>query len=84
MRCCAILTTGIDPNNWYQSQAVSELGGVKTRRKSETGGVRASGSQSQAVLEPGGVRARRNSPRSVKMESSRIGTEKFDGSDFSF
>ena len=31
-----------------------------------------------------GIRARQNSPRSVKMESSKIGIEKFDGSDFSF
>ena len=31
-----------------------------------------------------GIRARRNSPRSVKMESSKIGIEKFDGSDFGF
>ena len=31
-----------------------------------------------------GIRARQNSPRSVKMESSKIGIEKFDGSDFGF
>lgn len=31
-----------------------------------------------------GIRARRKSPRSVKMESSKIEIEKFDGSDFSF
>ena len=31
-----------------------------------------------------GIRARQKSPRSVKMESSKIGIEKFDGSDFSF
>ena len=30
------------------------------------------------------IRARRKSPRSVKMESSKIGIEKFDGSDFGF
>ena len=30
-----------------------------------------------------GIRARRNSPRSVKMENSKIGIEKFDGSNFS-
>ena len=63
MRCCAILTTGIDPNNWYQSQVE-----VRARQKSELGSVR----------------ARRKSPRSVKMERSKIGTEKFNGSDFDF
>ena len=31
-----------------------------------------------------GIRARRNSPRSVKMESLKIGIEKFDESDFGF
>ena len=31
-----------------------------------------------------GIRARRKSPRSVKMESSKIGIEKFDGSNFGF
>ena len=31
-----------------------------------------------------GIRARQNSPRSVKMESSNIGIEKFDESDFDF
>ena len=31
-----------------------------------------------------GIRARQNSPRSVKMKSSKIGVEKFDGSDFGF
>ena len=31
-----------------------------------------------------GIRARRKSPRSVKMESSNIEIEKFDGSDFGF
>ena len=31
-----------------------------------------------------GTRARRNSPRFVKMKSSKTGIEKFDGSDFGF
>ena len=31
-----------------------------------------------------GIRARRKSPQFVKMESSEIGIEKFDGSDFGF
>ena len=53
---------------------MSEPGGVRARRKSELGG-----SESQAE-----VRARRNSQRSVKMLSSKIGTKKFDGSDFGF
>ena len=31
-----------------------------------------------------GIRSRRNSPQLVKMESSKIEIEKFDGSDFGF